>query len=154
MTSTAPTADRRNRARDLDRERGSVAVWMITTALALVLIAGIAIDLTGQVHASQYVQDVAAQAARAGGQQLRAAPAIHGAGTTIDEAAAAQAAATFIAAAPDVTGAAHVTPDGRVVVDTSGDYSTKFLTIIGVRQLTVTGHAEVLANRVVEGAIR
>ena len=53
-----------------DREQGSVAVWMISTALAMILMVGLAVDGSGQVLAKQRAQNVAAEAARAGGQQL------------------------------------------------------------------------------------
>lgn len=36
-------------------------------------------------------------------------------------------------------------------VDTSTTYTTKFLSIIGISTLTVTGHAEVQVNRAVDG---
>ncbi len=137
-----------------DPERGSVAVWMITTALTLVLLLGLAVDLSGRVHAKQRVQDIAAEAARAGGQQLQGAPAIRGQAAMVDPSDAITAANTYIAAAPGVTGSATVTGGTRVRADTQATYSTKFLSIIGILSLTVTGHAEVQVNRVVEGVTR
>lgn len=134
-----------------DRERGSVTVWMISTALTMVLLVGLAVDLSGQVHAKQRAQDIAAQAARAGGQQLQGATAIRGQGAVVDPAAAVTAADTYIAGAEGVTGRASVAAGTRVIADTETTYATKFLSIIGVTTLTVTGHAEVQVNRTVEG---
>ena len=44
----------------------------------MIILVGLAVDLGGQVHAQQHARDVAAQAARAGGQQLQAGRAIRG----------------------------------------------------------------------------
>ncbi|MGV1029839.1 MAG: pilus assembly protein TadG-related protein [Dermatophilaceae bacterium] len=143
-----------NRARTRgvgDRERGSVAVWMITTATAMVLMVGLAVDLSGQVHAKQRAQDIAAEAARAGGQQLQGAIAVRGQGAVVDPAGALAAANTYIAAAGGVSGSAAVTGGTRVVATTQTSYSTKFLSIVGITTLTVTGRAEVDVARAVGG---
>ena len=133
-------------------ERGSVTVWMITTALTMILIVGLAVDLSGRVYAKARAQDIAAEAARAGGQQLQGAAAIRGQGAVIDPGPAVAAANTYIAGAPAVTGRASVISGTRVVADTSTTYTTRFLGIIGITTLTVTGHAEVHVNRAVNGA--
>jgi Flp pilus assembly protein TadG len=142
------------RPADGDRERGSVAVWMITTALTLMLLVGLAVDLGGQVHAKQRAQNIAAEAARAGGQQLRAGAAIRGQGAIVDPGPAVAAAQTYIAGAPGLTGTVSVAGGTRIVADTQATYSTTFLSVIGVRDLTVTGHAEVQINRAVAGVSR
>ncbi len=134
-----------------DREQGSVAVWMISTALAMILMVGLAVDASGQVLAKQRAQNVAAEAARAGGQQLQGATAVRGQGAIVDPGAAIVAANTYIAGAPGFTGTATVADGTRVVTDTSTTYTTKFLSIIGITNLTVTGHAEVEVNRAVAG---
>ena len=126
-------------------------MWMITTALVLVLIVGLAVDLSGRVYAKQRAQDIAAEAARAGGQQLQGAAAVRGQGAVVDPAAAVAAANTYISGAPGVTGSATIQGGTRVVTDTSTTYTTKFLGIIGITTLTVTGHAEVQVNRAVDG---
>ena len=134
-----------------DREAGSVAVWMITTALSLVLLVGLAVDSGGQVHAKQRAQDIAAEAARAGGQQLQAGTAIRGQGAVVDPGVAVAAAQAYIAGAPGVTGTASVVGGTRIVANTQTTYSTTFLSIIGISNLTVTGHAEVQITRAVGG---
>ena len=66
----------------------------------MIMLVGLAVDLGGQVHAQQRAHDVAAQAARAGGQQVQAAPAIAGRATlSVDVAAARSAAQDYLAAA-------------------------------------------------------
>ena len=143
---------RRRLAHD-DPERGSVTIWMITTALTMVLLVGLAVDLGGQVLAKQHAQVVAFEAARAGGQQLQGAAAVLGQAAVVDPAGAVAAASTYIAGTPEVTGTASVVGT-RVVVDTTTTYKTRFLSIIGIQELTVTGHAEVQTVRAVEGVVR
>ena len=48
------------------RERGSISLWMVTAAMAMIILAGLAVDLGGQVLTRQHAANVAAQAARAG----------------------------------------------------------------------------------------
>ena len=124
---------------------------MITTALTLVLLVGLAVDLSGRVYAKQRAQDIAAEAARAGGQQLQGAAAVRGQGAIVNPRPAIAAATTYIAGAPGVTGTATVMGGTRIVTDTTTTYTTKFLGVIGITTLTVTGHAEVQVNRAVDG---
>lgn len=133
------------------REQGSASVWMITTALVMVLLVGVAVDLSGQVYAKQRAQDIAAEAARAGGQQLQGPAGIRGQGAVVDPAAAVAAADTYLAGADGVTGHATVTAGTTVVVDTTVTYHTKFLSLIGLTTVTVAGHAEAHTTRVVSG---
>ena len=132
-------------------ERGSVAIWAITTAMTMVLLVGLAVDLSGRVLAKQRAQTIAAEAARAGGQQLQPATAIRGQGAVVDPGPAVAAARTYLAGAPGITGDVSVHSGTRVVTNTETTYQTKFLSIIGITALTVTGHAEVDVNRAVEG---
>src|SRR3546814_9629021 len=80
-------------------ERGSISIWVITATLAMMILVGLAVDLGGQVHAQQRAHDVAAQAARPGGQQVQAVPAVEGRYVALDTAAARQAAEEYLAAA-------------------------------------------------------
>ena len=148
-----PTTFMRRRLGYDDPERGSVTIWMITTALTMVLLVGLAVDLGGQVLAKQHAQVVAFEAARAGGQQLQGAAAVLGQAAVVDPAAAVAAASTYLAGTPEVTGTASVVGT-RVVVDTTTTYQTQFLSIIGIHELTVTGHAEAQTVRAVEGVVR
>ncbi|WP_226963986.1 pilus assembly protein TadG-related protein [Nostocoides sp. F2B08] len=131
-----------------------MTVWMITTALTMMLCVGLAVDLSGHVHAQQRAQAIAAEAARAGGQQLHAAVAVRGGNAIVDATAAAGAARTYLAGVPDVTGTVTVASGGRVEVTTTSSYTTKILSMIGITTLPVTGEAEVDINRVLEGAPR
>ncbi|WP_226963978.1 pilus assembly protein TadG-related protein [Nostocoides sp. F2B08] len=129
-------------------------MWIITTAMTMMLCVGLAVDLSGHVHAKQRAQAIAAEAARAGGQQLHASVAIRGEAAIVDASAAIAAARTYLAAVPDVTGTVTVASGGRVEVATTSTYTTKILSMIGITTLPVTGEAEVDINRVLEGAPR
>ncbi|HET7477090.1 MAG TPA: TadE family protein [Dermatophilaceae bacterium] len=134
-------------------DRGSVSVWIATGGVVMIVLVGMAVDLGGQVYAQQHARDVARQAARAGGQQLQAAAAIRGRGALVDPAVAVRAARTYLAAS-DVTGSATVSGGDTVVVDTTAVYTTKFLSIIGLNRLTVTGHAAATTTRAAGGVQR
>ncbi len=144
---------RRIRGDAAESERGSITIWIVTSAFIMIVLVGMAVDLGGQVYAQQHARDVARQAARVGGQQLQAAPAIRGDGAIADTARAAQAARTYLAAS-DVTGSAQVTGGDTIEVTTSSVYSTKFLSIIGINRVTVTGHAQATITRALEGVQR
>nr|WP_232422877.1 pilus assembly protein [Cellulosimicrobium cellulans] len=119
-------------------------------AFIMVIFFGVAIDLTGQANAQQRVHDIAAQAARAGGQQLNEAQAVRGLGVKADPYAAAQAARTYLAAS-GVEGTVSVEGGTTVNVRTSDVYTTKILSIIGIGSMRVTGEAEARVVRAVGG---
>jgi len=126
---------------------------MVTTVLAMILVLGLAVDLGGRVHAQQRAQTIAVEAARSGGQQLQGPAAVLGHAAVVDGRAAVAAANTYLAGAANVTGTAAA--DGtRVVVDTSSVYRTQFLGLIGINNLTVSGHAEVQVSRAVGGVVQ
>lgn len=136
-----------------DRERGSVTIWLATATFAMIILVGLVVDLSGQVHAQQHARDVAAQAARAGGQQLQAPTAVRGDAAVANPTNAAAAATAFLTAA-GVSGHAWVQGGNTVIVTTTGSYPTKFLSIIGIDQLPVTGQAESRLIRTAAGQSR
>ncbi len=121
-------------------ERGSITVWLALTSVSMMLLVGLAVDLGGQVHAQQRAQDLAAQAARAGGEQVQAAPAIAGDYVRVDAAAAAQAARAYLNAA-HVEASVTVSGGTELTVEVSDTYRTRFLGLIGINRLPVTGSA-------------
>lgn len=121
-------------------EQGSISIWLVTSSIVMMMLLGLAVDLGGQVHAKQRAHDVAAQAARAGGQQVQAAPAIKGHYLAVDTAAAKQAAKEYLAAA-QVSGAVRITDGDTITVNVTDVYKPKFLSAIGIGDLTVTGVA-------------
>ena len=119
-------------------EHGSISLWLITSSFVMMVLVGLAVDLGGQVHAKQRAHDVAAQAARTGGQQVQAGPAIQGHRLTVD-AAAARAAAEDYLAATHVQGSVSITGGDTITVHVTDTYSPLFLGFL--RDLTVTGEA-------------
>ena len=132
------------------RERGSVSSWLVTSTFVMIIGVGIAVDLTGQVHAQQHARDVAVQAARAGGQQLQAGSAIRGEGAHANDHGAVVAAQAYLAAA-DMAGTVRVPGGDRVVVRTDDVYETQFLSFIGMTSMPVSGEGEARVARAVEG---
>lgn len=142
---------RRTRHDRVADERGSVSSWLITGAFVLILGVGIAVDLTGQVHALTRANSIASQAARAGGQQLAQGASIQGGAVSIDGHQAAQAARSYLAEA-GMTGTVQVHGGAVVLVTANDTYQTKFLSIIGIGEMPVEGHGESRSVRVVDGA--
>ena len=73
-------------------ERGSITVWLALSSFVMIFLVGLAVDLGGQVHAHERAHDVAAQAARAGGEEVEGSSAIQGHDLAISPAAARAAA--------------------------------------------------------------
>ena len=121
-------------------ERGSISIWVALASLAMMVLVGLAVDLGGQVHAKQRAHDIAAEAARTGGQQVQAGPAIEGRYVNVNTAAARAAAQRYLAAA-GVSGTVTITGGDTITVAVTDTYSPKFLIFIGIDQLTVTSEA-------------
>lgn len=131
-------------------ERGSVSVLLASGTLAMVIIIGLAVDLGGHVHSLQHARSVAGQAARAGGQHLVPGEAIRGQTPRADVHAAAAAAYQYLQAA-GVPGEVSIPSQDTVMVTVTDVYDTKFLGIIGIEQMSVTGSGQSRMVRVREG---
>lgn len=134
-------------------ERGSISIWVVTATIVMMTLVGLAVDLGGQVHAQQRAHDVAAQAARAGGQQVEAAPAVEGRYVALDTAAARRAAEQYLAAA-GVEGTVTITGGTTLVVRVTDVYEPTFLSMVGIGNLTVTGDASARLIRTTGGVER
>lgn len=134
-------------------EEGSISIWLATASFVMIVLVGLAVDLGGQVHTQQHARDIAAQAARAGGQQLQAPRAVRGLGAFADTSRAVAAARAYLAAS-DVAGNVSTPGGDTVLVTTTATYPTKFLGIIGLNSMTVSGRAESRIIRAVNGAER
>ena len=132
-------------------EDGSITLWMVTASFAMMMLVGLAVDLGGQVHAQQRAQNVAGQAARAGGQEVQAAPALQGRYVAINAAAARNAAQDYLSTA-GVNGTVSVTDGPTITVSVTDTYRPKFLSIIGLGGLRVTGEASARLIRTVAGS--
>lgn len=135
-------------------ERGAVTAWLASWTVTMILVIGIAVDLSGQVHAHQRAHDLAAQAARVAGEHVDPAQAITGTATTTDPTAAKAAARAYLAAA-GVSGTVTLSHQGtRVTVHVTDHYQPLFLGAMGVGRLTVTGTSTASLVRAVEGTQR
>lgn len=131
-------------------EQGSVTVWMLLSVVAFVAIVGISVDLGGRMYALQRVQDIAAEAARAGTQQVDQANAMRGRTPQVDPAKARTAALEYIAAA-GYAGTATVTSGNVLRVSVQGTHTPMFLT---AATATVSGEAEARLVRAQNGTER
>lgn len=131
-------------------DRGSVSVFVIVLASAFLIMVGLAVDVSGHIHAMQEARSVAREAARAGGQQLNLPAGVRGTAAKANPGQAAAAAEAYLAQA-GVAGAATVTGPESITVQVTVTYPTKFLTVVGVGSLSATGTAETRITRSVEG---
>lgn len=130
-------------------ERGSITVWMALASFVMMMLVGLAVDFGGQVHAQQQAHDLAAQAARAGGEQVQAAPAIEGRELRIDTHAARAAAEDYLDAA-GVDGTVRIIDGDTIEVAVITNYEPRFLSFLGKR-IRVTGEASARLVRTTGG---
>lgn len=121
-------------------DRGGVTVFVAVCVVALIGIIGVAVDGGGKMRATERADHVAGEAARAGGQAIDPAAAIRGENIVVkpqDAVAAAQAYLHSVGA----TGTVSVAADGKTLtVHTTATYATKFLPVVGIGSMPVTGH--------------
>lgn len=115
-------------------EQGSITAFVAVLAVALLAIAGLAVDGGRALAAREQAGAVAEQAARSGAQAVSAAGLRAGA-LQIDTAAATAAAERSLASA-GLTGTVSVTP-GQVTVSVTEVIPTTMLGIVGIATLTV-----------------
>lgn len=124
----------------LDTERGSLTVLTAVLALALLALAGLVVDGTGQLRAGQAASGAAQQAARAGTEALDAASLRAGGPLTVDPTAATAAARAYLIAA-GYTGTVTVTGPTTLRVRVTVHQPTVILGLIGVDSYTATAAA-------------
>ncbi|MFF8946723.1 TadE/TadG family type IV pilus assembly protein [Streptomyces sp. NPDC014864] len=123
-------------------DRGGVTVFVAVCVFALIGIIGVAVDGGSKMRATERADYIAGEAARAGGQAIDPADAINGTAITVDPQAAAAAAQAYLSSA-DATGTVSVSGDGKTLnVTVTGSYDTKFLSVVGIGSLSVTGHGK------------
>lgn len=136
-----------------DEKGAALTVWAVLTVACMTLIMGIAVDLSGQINAKRHAGDVAAQAARAAGQQIDAELYLgDGRTVAIVNTRARDAAIAYITAA-GMTGSARITGT-ELVVETYATYTPLFLSALGVGDLQVTGTATTRVVRALDGEER
>ncbi|MEJ8655003.1 pilus assembly protein TadG-related protein [Streptomyces sp. MS1.AVA.4] len=123
-------------------DRGGVTVFVAVCVVALIGIIGLAVDGGGKLRAVERADFIATEAARAGGQAIDPAQAISGEAITVDPQTAQAAAQAYLRAA-GVAGTVAVSGDGKTLtVTTTGSYATKFLSVVGIGSLSVSGHGK------------
>jgi Flp pilus assembly protein TadG len=123
-------------------DRGGVTVFVAVAVFALIGIIGVAVDGGSKMRATERADYIAGEAARAGGQAIDPADAINGTAITVDPQAAAAAAQAYLSSA-GATGTVSVSGDGKTLnVTVTGSYDTKFLSVVGIGSLSVTGHGK------------
>jgi Flp pilus assembly protein TadG len=132
-------------------ERGSITVWLALSSFVMIFLVGLAVDLGGQVHAHERAHDIAAQAARAGGEEVEGASAIQGHDLAISPAAA-RAAAQHDLEAAGVTATVAITDATTITVTVKDSYDPQFLGLIGINRLDVTGSATARLVRTLGGS--
>jgi hypothetical protein len=117
-------------------DTGSVSLFVVVLAFALLSAVGLVVDGGGKIRALQRADEAAREAARAGSQMLDLPAAVRGERVSVDAAVAARAARAYLEAA-GVQGTVRVA-GGAVIVSTSVTYAPIFLGTVGVRPMTVT----------------
>jgi hypothetical protein len=84
------------------RESGRVSLFLAAAMTGVLVVIGLAYDGAGQLRSLQRADDLAAEAARSGGQMIDRARAIEGGPKEIDEPSARTAVADYLAAARGV----------------------------------------------------
>ena len=144
-TRTAPT--RMNAPQQ--GERGSVSAWALVSVVIVTLCIGIGVDLGGQAHAHQRAYSVAAQAARAAGQEVSAGV-VAGQAPVVDPHAAVAAAHTYLTSS-GLQGTATLSGGTRITVTVHDTWQPQFLGLAGVGPLEVTGTATARLVRTIGG---
>ncbi|WP_370251783.1 TadE/TadG family type IV pilus assembly protein [Streptomyces sp. V4I8] len=123
-------------------DQGGITVFVAVCVIALTGIIGVAVDGGSKMRATERADYIAGEAARAGGQAIDPAKAISGTAIVVDPQDAAVAAQAYLRSA-GATGTASVSGDGKTLtVNVTGSYDTKFLSVVGIGSLPVTGHGK------------
>ncbi|MFG2546389.1 pilus assembly protein TadG-related protein [Streptomyces sp. NPDC048594] len=121
-------------------DRGGVTVFVAVCVVALIGIIGVAVDGGGKLRATERADHVAGEAARAGGQAIDPTAAISGESIVVKPQDAVAAARAYLHSV-GATGTVSVSADGKTLtVHTTGTYATKFLPVVGIGSMPVTGH--------------
>ncbi|MCC3655761.1 MULTISPECIES: TadE/TadG family type IV pilus assembly protein [Streptomyces] len=123
-------------------DEGGVAIFVAICVVALLAIIGLVVDGGGKLRAMERADAVATEAARAGGQAIDPGQAIPGDAIVADPAAARAAAQNYLRRA-GVSGRVTVSGNGKnLTVTTRTSYATRFLTVVGIGSLPVSGHGQ------------
>ncbi|MDI3390046.1 hypothetical protein QIS99_28210 [Streptomyces sp. B-S-A8] len=122
-------------------DKGSVTLYYLGFGIILIGLLALMTDMGRYMKASADSEDLAAEAARAAGQQIIPEDAIGGHGTAVDPAGAEAAAAEFLEEAGS-SGTARVSADGQKITVTVHDtYEPILLSGLGFGTFNVTARS-------------
>ncbi|MET8282650.1 hypothetical protein [Micromonospora sp. NPDC005174] len=131
--------------RTLSGDHGRVSIFLAVAMVGVLAIVGLSFDGAGQLRTLQHADNLAAEAARAGGQAIDRATAIEGGPTRIDQPQARVAVADYLSAAGTTS---HTVSFPRIAGETvvrvrlTITYRRSMLGLFGLAdQVTVTGEA-------------
>ncbi|MEU8334315.1 pilus assembly protein TadG-related protein [Micromonospora tulbaghiae] len=129
-----------------EAESGRVSMFLAVAMTGVLAIIGLAYDGAGQLRTLQRADNLAAEAARAGGQMIDRARAIEGGPKRIDQVAARAAVAAYLGAAGGVQDHEVDFPvvgtETQIRVRVQITYSRDLLSLFGAQKTaTVTGEA-------------
>ncbi|RZT82025.1 putative Flp pilus-assembly TadE/G-like protein [Micromonospora violae] len=140
MTTTTPAANSAPAG-----EHGRVSIFLAVTMIGVLAIIGLSFDAAGQLRTLQRAQNLASEAARAGGQAIDRATAIEGGPKRIDEPEARVAVARYLAAvgtSGHTVNFPQVDGETLIRVTVSITYHRSMLgPFVRARTVTVTGEA-------------
>lgn len=123
-------------------DEGSITLLMVVLSVALLGAVGLVVDGGAKIRAAQQADAVAAESARAGGQQIRESEALENGQVMADPIRARTAANSYLRAS-GMDGTVSITHGGRrLTVSTSKSVDTIFLGLLGISSMHVTGEAQ------------
>ncbi|MFF4248924.1 pilus assembly protein TadG-related protein [Streptomyces sp. NPDC001822] len=124
----------------MQRDDGGVVVFVAACVVALLGIVGLVLDGGGKLRATERADAVAFEAARAGGQAINPAAAVSGDAIRVDPQAAAAAAYAYLGQAGVSGEVTFSDNNSKVFVTVTDTYATKFLPVVGIGSMAVSGH--------------
>jgi Flp pilus assembly protein TadG len=122
-------------------DEGAVLPMVAVLLIALFAMVGMAVDGGGKMRTQIHADNVAAEAARAGGQAIDVSKAVAGTADVVDPTLAVAAAQDYLASA-GVKGTVDVSPNQReITVTVRITYQTQFLNLIDIKSWTEVGTA-------------
>jgi Flp pilus assembly protein TadG len=124
----------------MHRDSGRISVLFAIAMIAILIVIGAAVDGGGVTNAQQRADNIAAEAARAGGQAINATQAITGGAKVLDPVAAKAAVKAYLDAA-GVTGTTTIIDSLHLRVTVTLIYESVMLGMVGHGKFRVTGEA-------------
>ncbi|MEU8314998.1 TadE/TadG family type IV pilus assembly protein [Micromonospora sp. NPDC049033] len=126
----------------LGADDGRVTIWFAVLTPAFLALIGLVVDGGAKVRAYQRADNIAAEAARAGGQAIKAGQAIDGGTKEIDASRAANAVQAYLGDLDGVTGSVTVDGTQQLTVTVTVTYNPILLDLFGGGAgTTATGRA-------------